>query len=124
MVEVINELPVVDFDHNPSAFLEESSPRYGGQLRSRRTVFLEALSFQFSSAFFSARGLARKHQLLRINGIPMQNFDTGNASWSHWGGLNDITNRSQTVQFGLVPFGDYLGGILGGSRDFYSPFFF
>lgn len=121
VVEVINELPVVDFDQNSSVFLEESSPRYGGQLRSRRTVFLEALSFQFSSAFFSPRGLARKHQLLRINGIPMQNFDTGNASWSHWGGLNDITNRSQTVQFGLVPFGDYLGGILGGVEIFIRP---
>ena len=121
VVEVINELPVVDFDQNPSAFLEESSPRYGGQLRSRRTVFLEALSFQFSSAFFSARGLARKQQLLRINGVPMQNFDNGNASWSHWGGLNDITNRSQTVQYGLAPFGDYLGGVLGGVEIFIRP---
>ena len=121
VVEVIDELAVVDFDQNPSAFLEESSPRYGGQLRSRRTVFLEALSFQFSSAFFSARGLARKQQLLRINGIPMQNFDNGNASWSHWGGLNDITNRSQTVQYGLVPFGDYLGGVLGGVEIFIRP---
>ena len=121
VVDLINELPIVDFDHNPSAFLEESSPRFGGQLRSRRTVFLEALSFQFSSAFFSARGLARKHQLIRINGIPMQNFDNGNASWSHWGGLNDITNRSQTVQFGLAPLGDYFGGILGGVEIFIRP---
>lgn len=119
--DVINEHPVVDFDNNPATFLEESSPRYGGQLRSRRTVFLEALSFQFSSAFFSARGLARKHQSLRINGVPMQDFDTGNASWSHWGGLNDITNRSQTVQFGLAPFGDYFGGILGGVEIFIRP---
>ena len=105
----LSELPIVDFEENSSTFLEESTPRYGGQLRSRRTVFLEALSFQFSSAFFSARGLARKHQPVRINGIPMQNLDTGNASWSHWGGLNDITNRSQTVQFGLSPFGNYFG---------------
>ncbi len=118
---ILEELPVVDFDNNPSAFLEESSPRYGGQLRSRRTVFLEALSFQFSSAFFAARGLARKHQPLRFNGIPMQNFDTGNTSWSHWGGLNDITNRSQTVQYGLSPFGNYFGGLLGSTTLFIRP---
>jgi hypothetical protein len=121
VVDIINELPIVDFENDPSSFLEESSPRFGGQLRSRRTVFLEALSFQFSSAFFSARGLARKHQLIRINGIPMQNFDNGNASWSHWGGLNDMTNRSQTVQFGLAPLGDYFGGILGGVEIFIRP---
>ncbi len=118
---ILSELPIVDFEENAAAFLEESSPRYGGQLRSRRTVFLETLSFQFSSAFFSARGLSRKHQPLRINGIPMQNFDTGNASWSHWGGLNDITNRSQTVQFGLSPFGNYFGGLLGGTEIFIRP---
>lgn len=52
VVDIINELPIVDFENDPSSFLEESSPRFGGQLRSRRTVFLEALSFQFSSAFF------------------------------------------------------------------------
>jgi len=118
---VITELPIVDFEENFSVFLAESSSRYGGQLRSRRTVFLEALSFQFSSAFFSPRGLSRKHHPLRINGIPTQNFDTGNASWSHWGGLNDITNRSQTVQHDLSPFGNYFGGLLGGTEIFFRP---
>lgn len=110
---VEEELPIVDLGQQSASFLDEPTNQYGGNLQSRRTVFLAATSFQFSSSFFSARGLNRRHQVLRINGIPMNEFDNGTAAWSQWGGLNDITNRSQLVQHGLSPFGDYFGGVLG-----------
>ena len=104
------ELPIVDLGEQSASFLDESTNQFGGNLQSRRTVFLEATSFQFSSSFFSPRGLNRRHQLVRINGIPMNEFDNGIAPWSQWGGLNDITNRSQLVQHGISPFGNYFGG--------------
>lgn len=112
--QVEEELPIVDLGEQSASFLDEPTHPFGGSLQSQRTVFLEATSFQFSSSFFSPRGLNRRHQTLRINGIPMNEFDTGSAAWSQWGGLNDITNRSQLVQHGLSPFGDYFGGVLGG----------
>jgi hypothetical protein len=108
------ELPIVDLGEQSASFLDESTNQFGGNLQSRRTVFLEATSCQFSSSFFSPRGLNRRHQLVRINGIPMNEFDNGIAPWSQWGGLNDITNRSQLVQHGISPFGNYFGGVLGG----------
>ncbi|MGB2171985.1 MAG: hypothetical protein ACPH03_06040 [Flavobacteriaceae bacterium] len=114
--EVINFqdfIPVVDLGEQSSSLLDES-PSLGSPLQSRRTVFMEAASFQFSSAFFSLRGLNRKYQPLRINGVLMNDFESGRAAWSQWGGLNDIFNRSQLVQYGLTPFGNYFGSILGG----------
>ncbi len=109
-----DDTPIVDLGEQSTSFLDGTPQSFGGNLQSRRTVFLEATSFQFSSSFFTVRGLHRRHQVLRINGISMNEFDTGRAAWSQWGGLNDIINRSQLVQHGLSPFGDYFGGALGG----------
>ena len=105
-------LEVVDFDEISSAALDDAVGG-GGILQSRRTVFLEAVSFQFSSAFFSQRGLHRKHQPVYINGLQMEDLDRGAAPWSHWGGLNDLMNRSQLVDYGLASRRDNFGGVLG-----------
>ena len=105
-------LEVVDFDEINSVTLNDAVGG-GGILQSRRTVFLEAVSFQFSSAFFSQRGMHRKHQPVYINGLKMEDLDRGVAPWSHWGGLNDIMNRGQLVDYGLASRGDHFGGLLG-----------
>ena len=109
---ITQHLEVVDFDEINSAALDDAVVR-GGILQSRRTVFLEAVSFQFSSAFFSQRGLHRKHQPVYINGLQMEDIDRGVSPWSHWGGLNDIMNRSQLVDDGLTSRADNFGGVLG-----------
>ena len=40
----------------------------------------------------------------------MEDLDRGAAPWSHWGGLNDLMNRSQLVDYGLASRGDNFRG--------------
>lgn len=119
--EVEEPLNLVDFDEISSSGLDEGAVVGGGLLQSRRTVFLEAVSFQFSSAFFSQRGMHRRHQTVYVNGLKMEEFDRGVAPWSHWSGLNDITNRSQLVDYGLASRGNNFGGVLGSVELFIRP---
>lgn len=114
-------LPLVDFNEQLSLLADAGSRTYGSNLQSWRTPFLAAASFQFSAAFFSLRGLDRNHQIVRMNGITMNDEENGRAPWAVWGGLNDITNRSQLTQHGLAPYGDYFGGVLGSTELFIRP---
>lgn len=114
-------LPLVDFNEQLTLLTDGGSRNYGSNLQSWRTPFLAAASFQFSTAFFSLRGLDRNHHIIRINGISMNDEENGRAVWTAWGGLNDITNRSQLTQHGLAPFGNYFGGVLGSTELFIRP---
>ena len=100
-------------DNDQTSFFNEDNQELQTNLQSRRTPFLSAVSFQFSPSFFSVRGLRRNHLPLRINGFLMNDLENDLAIWSQWGGLNDLFNRSQLVQHGLSPYGEYFGGLLG-----------
>jgi hypothetical protein len=112
-LDVVEPLEVFDLQSNDFNDLEDNRSQFLGALQARRTVFLEAAAFQFSSSFFSARGLESQQQEIRVNGIRMNAFDNGRAVWSSWGGLNDITNKAQQTGFGIAPTGSGFGGVLG-----------
>lgn len=109
--EVENSL--LDDHIDPTSFFDDNNQQLNIHLQSRRTPFLSAVSFQFSASFFSIRGLRRNHLPLRFNGVLMNDMENNTAPWSQWGGLNDVLNRSQLVQHGLSPYGEYFGGLLG-----------
>ena len=112
-LETIEPLEVFDLQSDDFNDLEDNRSQFLGALQARRSVFLEAAAFQFSSSFFSARALESHQQEIRINGIRMNTFDNGRAVWSSWGGLNDLTNRVQQTSFGIAPSGSGFGGVLG-----------
>src|SRR4051812_3312044 len=60
-------------------------------LQSSRDVFAQFASFQFGVARYRMRGLTAENQLVMINGINVNNPETGYSSWSSWGGLNDVS---------------------------------
>jgi hypothetical protein len=60
-------------------------------LQSSRDVFTQFSSFQFGAARYRMRGLQSENQIIMINGVVVNNSETGMASWSSWGGLNDVT---------------------------------
>lgn len=60
-------------------------------LQSSRDVFTQFSSFQFGAARYRMRGLQSENQIIMINGVVVNNLETGLASWSSWGGLNDVT---------------------------------
>src|SRR4051812_48171418 len=60
-------------------------------LMSSRDVFTQFASFQFSAARYRMRGYMAENQMVMINGVNVNNLETGFSSWSSWGGLNDVT---------------------------------
>lgn len=70
-------------------------------LQSSRDVFTATAGFSFSNARFRIRGYSSEYQSVFINGINVNNSETGFASWSAWGGLNDVT-RFMEVRTGIA----------------------
>lgn len=71
-----------------------------GILQSSRDVFTATAGFNFGSARFRVRGLDSEFMPVSINGVLMNDLELGWASWSNWGGLNDVTRWMQ-VRTGL-----------------------
>lgn len=85
---------------------------YSGLLQSSRDVFVNMAGYNLSAGRFRIRGLSGENQLVMINGIPVNNLETGFASWSNWGGLNDVT-RFTEVRVGVSSCRYNFGGIGG-----------
>ncbi len=94
---------------------ELGSQDIAGILQSSRDVFTATAGFNFGSARFRIRGYDSRNMLVSINGILANDLESGWASWSQWGGLNDVTRWSQ-VRTGIAPSRLNFGG-LGGYTD-------
>ncbi len=71
-------------------------------LMSSRDAFTQFASFHFSAARYRVRGYMAENQMVMVNGVNMNNLETGFSSWSSWGGLNDVTRFVET-RFGITP---------------------
>lgn len=67
-----------------------------GILRSSRDVFDATAGYNFGAARFRVRGLGGEFNPVSINGIVMNDLENGYASWSLWGGLNDVTRWAES----------------------------
>lgn len=67
-------------------------------LTSSRDPFLSAASYVFSTARFRARGYDSPYSSQMLNGVEMNDLNSGYSAWSLWGGLNDVTRQQQTSQ--------------------------
>ena len=84
-------------------------------LQSSKDVFSSIAAYNFSSSRFRPRGYDSQNQSVLINGVSLNNAETGRAIWAHWGGLNDITRYQQgSTGVSSNPFG--FGGISGYSN--------
>lgn len=81
-------------------------------LQSSRDVFTSMAGFNLSARRFRIRGLGGENQLVMINGIPVNSLETGFASWTTWGGLNDVT-RFMEVRTGVNSCRYNFGGVGG-----------
>ncbi len=86
-----------------------------GILQSSRDVFTSTAGFSFGTARFRIRGFDSENTLVSINGVMVNDLETGWASWSNWAGLNDVT-RSMQVRIGVGP-SRYNFGSIGGYSD-------
>lgn len=83
-----------------------------GLLQSSRDVFTATAGFAFGPARFRIRGYGGENTTILINGIRMNEMETGRALWSGWAGLNDVT-RYMDVKSGLHPSREIFAGIGG-----------
>jgi TonB dependent receptor/TonB-dependent Receptor Plug Domain len=86
-----------------------------GILQSSRDVFTAVAGFNFGQARFRIRGYDSENTLVTINGILVNDLETGWASWSNWAGLNDVTRWMQ-VRTGITANRSIFGSI-GGHTD-------
>lgn len=104
-----NRIPVFSMDSDNNDF---GSQDIAGLLQSSRDIFTATAGFGFGQARFRIRGYGSENTTVMINGVPLNDMETGRAIWATWGGLNDVT-RYQDVQTGLTPSREYftwLGG--------------
>lgn len=62
-----------------------------GLLQSARDLFASTAGFHFGSARFRIRGYSTENTSLLINGLRLNDVESGLATFSIWGGLNDVT---------------------------------
>src|SRR5688572_24200476 len=86
-----------------------------GLLQSSRDVFASAAGFNFSAARFKIRGYNSDQTAILINGVPMNDAESGWGEWFMWGGLNDVTRYSETKNW-LTSNQYHFGGIGGYSN--------
>ncbi|WP_298782132.1 TonB-dependent receptor [uncultured Polaribacter sp.] len=86
-----------------------------GLLQATKDIYLRTAAFEFSSSFFSIKGLDSGNGKVLINGIEMNKLYDGRAQWSNWGGLNDVL-RNQELSNGLDPSNFTFGGVLGSTN--------
>ncbi|MDA9563245.1 TonB-dependent receptor plug domain-containing protein [Flavobacteriales bacterium] len=94
---------------------ETQSQDVSGLLQSSRDPYISVAGFNFSGARFRVRGYGSENFDVMMNGVRMNDPESGWAIWANWGGLNDIT-RYQEITTGLDASQLTFGG-LGGSSN-------
>ncbi len=83
-----------DLDNNSFA-----GQAISGLLQSSRDVFTNTAAFNFGVARFKIRGYNSNQTTIMINGIPMNDLESGNGTWYKWGGLNDVTRYAESKRW-------------------------
>jgi hypothetical protein len=86
-----------------------------GILQSSRDVFTSTAGFNFGTARFRIRGFDPENTIVSINGVMVNDLESGWTTWSNWAGLNDVTRWMQ-VRTGVGPSRYNFGGIGGYSE--------
>ncbi len=96
-----------DFDDNSTSVNDAST-----LLNSSRDVFNSIAAYNFGSLRYRVRGNDSKYSDVMINGILMNDPETGRPVFSNWGGLNDAFRNSVLVE-GLGKTGAGFGNLGG-----------
>ncbi len=108
------EIPVItltdsDFDS------DNQSQDISGLLSASKDVYVNTAGYTFGQARFRIRGYDNQNSYVLINGIYVNDAETGRPAYGNWGGLNDVM-RNKVVSSGLV-FSDYSFGGIGGATN-------
>ncbi|MDO9510271.1 MAG: hypothetical protein Q7J34_00805 [Bacteroidales bacterium] len=90
----LSEISMSVLDGDDDNFSQSSS----GLLSSSGDVFSSTAAYIFGPAFFRVRGYDGENQSIYMNGVPVNDIENGRASWSEWGGLNDVMRNRESVR--------------------------
>lgn len=82
----------LEFELDPGMSMELPS-----LLNASRDPFGAAVAYNLSPFRYRLRGLDGMYTNTFINGIKMNDVNSGFTSWALWGGLNDITRNQETI---------------------------
>jgi len=107
-------IPTLLLDENNAAADDDgiSSQNVSGLLTASRDPFQNTAAFIFGPYRFQPRGYDRSAQQIFVNGMPMNDIETGDAFWNQWGGLNDVF-RGRSSTYGLEASEYAIGGVNG-----------
>ncbi|MFW5792857.1 MAG: TonB-dependent receptor plug domain-containing protein [Bacteroidota bacterium] len=64
-------------------------------LAGSRDVYVNTAGYDFGQARYRIRGYDSENTLVLMNGVPVNDMETGRAYYSNWGGLNDATRMTE-----------------------------
>ncbi len=91
---------------------DNQSHDISGLLSASKDIFVNTAGYTFGQARFRTRGYDSRETQVLMNGLRLNDAETGRPYWGNWGGLNDVT-RSKVNTYGLL-FSDYSYGGIGG----------
>ena len=94
---------------------DEQSQDISGLLQSSKDIYVSTSGYTFGQARYRIRGYDSDNTQVMINGVTVNDLNSGRAYWGNWGGLNDAT-RNKVINSGLM-FTDYGFGRIGGSTN-------
>ncbi|MCX7862860.1 MAG: TonB-dependent receptor plug domain-containing protein [Bacteroidales bacterium] len=77
---------------------DKQGQNISGLLHAFNDPFVSIASFNLSAFNYRTRGYDAANISVSINGLPMNDFENGRASYSDWGGLNNVTRNKVSTQ--------------------------
>jgi hypothetical protein len=87
------ELPTITLDEGD----DKEDANISGLLQAGSDLFARMTNYTFSPARFKRRGLEAEYSDGYLNGLPINDLESGGVYWSNWGGLNDVMRQDAEV---------------------------
>jgi len=108
-----NKVPKPEVEYVPTVSLTESELDESAQgqdvsslLQSSRDIYTSLAGYNFGQARFRLRGYSAENTSVMMNGIELNDQETGRPTFYTWGGLNDVTRYpEQRTGIADCPFG-------------------
>ncbi len=114
------EIPTFTLTESDLSNDDEGSQDVSGLLQASRDIFVSTAGYTFGPARFRIRGYDSQNLSVLMNGVPLNDMESGRAYWSSWGGLNDAT-RYKDIKTGVVSSEYAFGGVGGVTEIFTRP---
>ncbi len=94
---------------------EEESADISGILQASKDIFVSTAAYTLSPMRFRMRGYDSDNATVMMNGVSLNDMESGRVFWSSWGGLNDAL-RNTNILTGITA-SDFSFGGVGGATN-------